>query len=110
MADVCASFQEQVVNELVEKSIKACIKFKEKNLVVGGGVSANSRIRERLIDEGKKNNINVYFPNIKLSGDNGAMIASEGYFQIISGKGLADMSLSPEPNINLKWERRKEKM
>ena len=110
VADICASFQEQVVNELVDKSIKACIKFREKNLVVGGGVSANSRIRERLIDEGKKNNINVYFPNIKLSGDNGAMIASEGYFQIISGKGLADMSLSPEPNINLKWERRKEKM
>jgi len=107
--DICASFQEQVVNELVEKSIKACIKYKEKNLVVGGGVSANSRLRERLLEECKAKNINIYFPDIKLSGDNGAMIASEGYFQLISGKGLADMDLSPEPNINLKWERRREK-
>ena len=108
--DICASFQEQVVNELVEKSIRACVQYREKNLVVGGGVSANSRLREKLIEEGKSKNIRVYFPEIKLSGDNGAMIASEGYFQIISGKGLSNIDLSPEPNINLKWERRKEKM
>lgn len=107
--DVCTSFQTQVVQELVDKSIKACKKFKEKTLVVGGGVSANSYLRELLTEKGKENDINVYFPEMKLSGDNGAMIASEGYFQLISGKGLANIDLSPEPNINLKWERRKEK-
>lgn len=107
--DVCTSFQTQVMNELIEKSISACVKHKEKKLVVGGGVSANSYLREKLLEAGKQNNIEVYFPEMKLSGDNGAMIASEGYFQIISGKGLAGMDLSPAPNINLKWERRKEK-
>ena len=107
--DVCTSFQTQVMNELIEKSIAACVKHKEKKLVVGGGVSANSYLREKLIEAGKENNIEVYFPEMKLSGDNGAMIASEGYFQIISGKGLAGLDLSPAPNINLKWERRKEK-
>ena len=61
------------------------------------------------MEEGEKNGIKVYFPELSLSGDNGAMIASEGYFQIISGCGLADIDLSPAPNINLKWERRKEK-
>jgi len=107
--DICASMQTQVVEELVGKSIFACKKNREKTLVVGGGVSANSQLRKRLIEEGEKNNIQVYFPEIKLTGDNAAMIASEGYYQLISGKGLAGLDLSPAPNINLKWERRKEK-
>jgi N6-L-threonylcarbamoyladenine synthase len=107
--DICTSLQTQVMNELVDKSIKACKAHKEKKLVIGGGVSANSYLRQRLQEEGNKNGIEIYFPEISLTGDNGAMIASEGYFQIISGKGLADMDLSPEPNINLKFERRKEK-
>ena len=107
--DICASMQCQVVEELVRKSVNACKKFKEKTLVVGGGVSANSRLRERLLEEGEKEGIKVYFPEISLTGDNGAMIASEGYYMIKSGEGLAGLDLSPAPNINLKWERRKEK-
>lgn len=104
--DICASMQTQVVEELVRKSMNACKKFKEKTLVIGGGVSANSLLRERLLEEGDKNGVKVYFPDMALTGDNGAMIASEGYFQIISGKGLAGLDLSPAPNINLKWEAR----
>lgn len=109
VADICTSFQEQVTDELVNKSIKACKKYKEKKLVVGGGVSANSALREKLTKAGEENGIEVYFPELKLSGDNGAMIASEGYYQIISGRGLANVDLSAEPNINLKVVRRKEK-
>jgi N6-L-threonylcarbamoyladenine synthase len=107
--DICASMQTQVVEELVKKSISACKKYKEKTLVVGGGVSANSALRQRLLEEGEKEGIKVYYPEIKLTGDNGAMIASEGYYMLISEMGLADLDLSPAPNINLKWERRKEK-
>lgn len=107
--NVCASFQTQVVDELVEKSIRACKKFKEKKLVVGGGVSANSYLREQLLNKGKENGIEVFFPEISLTGDNGAMIASEGYFQLISGEGLCNVDLTAEPNINLKYVRRKEK-
>lgn len=105
--DVCASVQTQVMEDVVKKSINACKKYKEKTLVVGGGVSANSYLRDRLMEEGEKEGIKIYFPEISLTGDNGAMIASEGYFQLISGKGLASTDLSPAPNINLKWERRK---
>lgn len=108
--DICASMQTQVVEELVRKSVNACKKFKEKTLVVGGGVSANSALRNRLQEECSKNNIQVYFPDMELTGDNGAMIASEGYFQLISGKGLAGLDLSPAPNINLKVERRAQKL
>ena len=105
VANVCASMQEQAIEELVKKSILACKKYKEKTLVVGGGVSANSQLRKRLQEEGEKLGLQVYFPDISLTGDNGAMIASEGYFQLISGAGLATLELSAEPNINLKWER-----
>jgi len=107
--DVCTSFQTQVMDEVVDKTIKACKKYKEKKLVVGGGVSANSYLREKLMSLGKENNIEVYFPEISLTGDNGAMIASEGYFQLISGEGLANIDLTAEPNINLKVVRRMEK-
>lgn len=102
--DICASMQSQVVDELVRKSILACKKYRERTLVVGGGVSANSCLRERLTSECEKAGIKVYFPDMALTGDNGAMIASEGYFQLISGKGLAGLDLSPAPNINLKWQ------
>lgn len=109
VADICTSFQTQVIDEIVNKSVRAVQKDKSKKLVVGGGVSANSYLRKRLQEESEKNNFEVYFPEISLSGDNGAMIASEGYFQIISGCGLANIDLTPCPNINLKWERRKQK-
>ena len=108
--DICASMQSQVVEELVHKSISACKKCGQKTLVVGGGVSANSALRARLQEEGEKANIKVYFPEMSLTGDNGAMIASEGYYMAINGEGLAGLDLSPAPNINLKWERRKEKL
>lgn len=107
--DICASFQTQVIDEVVKKSINVALKDKSKTLVVGGGVSANSYLREKLQDEANLRHIKVYFPSNSLSGDNGAMIASEGYFQLISGKGLAGLDLTPAPNINLKWERRREK-
>lgn len=107
--DVCTSFQTQVIEEVVKKSILATQKDKSKKLVVGGGVSANSYLRQRLLEEAKNKHIQVYFPELSLSGDNGAMIACEGYYQLISGVGLAKLDLSPAPNINLKWERRKEK-
>lgn len=109
VVDICTSFQTQVIEEIVNKSVKATLKDKSKKLVVGGGVSANSYLRKRLQEESLAKGFEVYFPLPNLSGDNGAMIASEGYFQIISGCGLADLDLTPCPNINLKWERRKEK-
>ena len=108
-ANVCASFQTQVMDEVVDKAIKGCVKYREKKLVVGGGVSANSYLREKLIERGKKFNIEVFFPDISLTGDNGAMIASEGYFNLVSGEGLCNVDLTAEPNINLKVVRRKEK-
>ena len=107
VADVCASFQAEAVGALVEKSIRACKKFKSKTLVVAGGVAANSYLREQLKNSGEQNNIEVLFPPMVLCTDNAAMIAAEGYFNIISNSGLADTDLTATPTLNLKYVAKK---
>lgn len=99
--DICASFQTAVVKELATKAIKACTEKGMKKLVVAGGVSANSFLRETLTAECKKNQIDVFFPSLKYCTDNGAMIGSAGYFMIRAGEGLSDLSLTAKPTIAL---------
>lgn len=77
--DIAASFQEAVINCLVEKSIAACRKKRVKTLLVGGGVASNSLLRERLTKTAKQDNIKVYFASKELSLDNAAMVAGLGY-------------------------------
>lgn len=107
VADVCASFQAEAVKALVDKSIRACKKFKLKTLAVAGGVAANSYLRSELTKAGNDNGIDVKFPPLILCTDNAAMIACEGYNNIISNAGLSDLSLTATPNLNLKYEVRK---
>ena len=104
VADVCASFQAEAVGALVEKSIKACKKFKVKTLAVAGGVAANSYLRSELKKAGEENKIEVLFPPMVLCTDNAAMIAAEGYFNIVSGVGLATTELTATPNLHLKYD------
>jgi len=77
--DIAHSFQEAVVDVLVEKTVDAVIEYGIKNVVVAGGVSANSRLRERFQEESQKKGFSVYFPSLYLCTDNGAMIAYTGY-------------------------------
>jgi len=77
--NICASFQEAVVDVLIKKSIDACEKKKTETLVIGGGVSANLYLRERFKEASLKKNIKVYFPNSSLCLDNAAMVAGLGY-------------------------------
>jgi len=73
-ADVAASFQEAVVDMLVDTSIAAAHAAGAKRLVVAGGVSANSRLRERIIAEGSAAGIDVIIPSLRYCTDNAAMI------------------------------------
>ncbi|MBR2467462.1 MAG: tRNA (adenosine(37)-N6)-threonylcarbamoyltransferase complex transferase subunit TsaD [Clostridia bacterium] len=102
--NVCASFQAEAVDVLVEKSIKACKKFKMKTLAVAGGVAANSYLRKELTAAGEKNGIQVLFPPMVLCTDNAAMIGAEGYFSLINGVNLADTELTATPNLHLKYD------
>jgi len=79
ICDIAASFQEEVVNILVKKSVAACKAKRVKTLVVGGGVAANSRLRYKLNHEAEEESIEVYFPAINLCLDNAAMVAGLGY-------------------------------
>ncbi|MCA9399503.1 MAG: tRNA (adenosine(37)-N6)-threonylcarbamoyltransferase complex transferase subunit TsaD [Candidatus Omnitrophica bacterium] len=79
---VAFSFQDSIVRILVEKSIRACLKHKVKTLVVGGGVAANSRLREELLKEGKEQGLTVYFPAMEYCLDNAAMIAGLGFHEL----------------------------
>ena len=83
---VVYAFQKSVVDVLVEKSIKACEQNQISTLLVGGGVAANSMLRERLINEGSLNGINVHFPPMILCLDNAAMIAGLGAVLLPKGK------------------------
>ena len=99
--DICASFQSLVANELATKAIKACKRTGHNKLVVAGGVSANSAIRNLLKELGEKNNIEVYYPKLNYCTDNAAMIGSAAYYMIKNGEGLADLSLTAKPTVAL---------
>lgn len=97
--DVCKSFQEAVVDVLLEKSFRLA---KEKNMdkiVLCGGVSANSRIREAFEEEGDKENIKIFYPDLKLCTDNAAMIASAAYYEYMTGN--LDEKNFANPNLGL---------
>jgi len=76
--DICAGFQEAAFDMIVDTAVSACRKKKAGALVVGGGVSANKRLREKLTGEAQKWGITVHFPSMDLCLDNAAMIAGLG--------------------------------
>jgi len=77
--DIAASFQEIVFDTLIKKSLLAC-KFKKVNrLVIGGGVAANNRLREKFYEVAQDEGLNCYFPPTELCMDNAAMVAGLGY-------------------------------
>ena len=78
ISDLCASFQEAVVSDLVQKSVRAALKARARALVVGGGVAFNGYLRERLESAAKTNNIKLYIAAKDYCLDNAAMVASFG--------------------------------
>lgn len=79
--DICASFQDAVVEVLVEKTLKAVIQTSVNTVVLGGGVSANLRLREAMQKGCDRLGVKLFFPRQSFCTDNGAMIALAGYFQ-----------------------------
>ncbi|MFA5356431.1 MAG: tRNA (adenosine(37)-N6)-threonylcarbamoyltransferase complex transferase subunit TsaD [Candidatus Omnitrophota bacterium] len=77
--DISASFQEAAVDTLVNKSLYACRLKKARRLVIGGGVAANSRLREKMRVECEKRGVELFFPSLSFCLDNAAMVAGLGY-------------------------------
>ena len=78
--DLCTSFTNVVVESLTSKTIKALKKYDCHNLVLAGGVAANSSIREKFCELSKKECFTFSYPDIKYCTDNATMIAAAGYF------------------------------
>ena len=98
-ADLCASFEKNVTETLME-NVKKAIEITEiKTIALAGGVSANSYIRNEFLKL-EQEGIKVYMPDLKLCTDNAAMIASAGYYNFVSGK-RDDLNLNAVPNLKL---------
>ena len=94
--NLACSFQNRVVEILVKKTLRALSDYKCHNLIVAGGVSANSGLREKLTTECLKEKIDLTYPEIRLCTDNAAMIASAGYYAYKLGK-ISDIDLKAMP-------------
>ncbi len=82
--DLCASFQERVVTVLVNKTKKALLEYGVKNLVLAGGVAANSYLREKLNEMSLELGVNFSYPEIKYCTDNAAMIGAAAYYAYLA--------------------------
>lgn len=96
--DICASFQKTLIDILLDKLIKAAKQTGIKEITIGGGVSANSGLRDRITAEGKKRGWNTYLPEFKFTTDNAAMIAIAGYYHYLAGE-RSSMDVAPVSRI-----------
>ena len=96
--DICASLQITIIDILIDKLKAASKKFNVNDIVVCGGVSANSKLRSKL-KALENEQIKTYVPEIRYSTDNAAMIGISGYYKYLESKfgNLSDQSVAKYP-------------
>jgi len=99
--DVAASFQQAVIEVLVEKTIRLAKERKSDKIVMAGGVAANQGLRNLMKSRGREEGIEILYPSRILCTDNAAMIGSAAYFNYMEGQ-ISDFYLNVEPNLELK--------
>lgn len=98
--DLGASYMNAVVDCLVENTEKAAKDLGYNKIVLAGGVSANSVLRKRMEQLCSKRKWELYYPELKYCGDNGAMVAAQGYYEFISGN-VADLDLNAVASMSI---------
>lgn len=100
-ADIAASFQQRAVSMLVDNSIRACLEYGLKTIVIAGGVGANESLRENMRNKCVKHDIQVIYPPLVLCTDNAAMIASEAAIKIKCGARASDIDLDGSASVRI---------
>ena len=93
-ADLCASLQKIIIDILINKLKRAAKDLKITEIAVAGGVSANSGLRNALIDLGKRHRWQVHIPPFAYTTDNAAMVAQAGYFKYLKQE-FCPMNVAP---------------
>ena len=99
-ADIAASFQTAVVDVLVTKTRRAAKRVGAKGIVLGGGVAANSLLREELLGACAKDGVRGFLPSRVMCTDNAAMIAAVGWYRLASD-GPSPLDTGAKPNLRL---------
>lgn len=100
-ADIAASFQEAVVDVLVQKTIRAAKKYHAGTITIGGGVARNPRLREKMAKKAHDIGCAFIVPEPDLCSDNAAMIAALGYYHRANAHTASNDSLDPKPSMRL---------
>jgi tRNA N6-adenosine threonylcarbamoyltransferase len=100
LPDVAASFQEAIVDVQVAKTVAAAKERAVDTILLGGGVVANTRLRERMAEAGSREGLRVLFPPLDLCTDNAAMIASVGAARLALGE-RSSLDIAADPNLRL---------
>jgi N6-L-threonylcarbamoyladenine synthase len=99
-ADVCASFQEAVVDVLVAKARRAAAEVGASAMCLGGGVAANSLLRERFLDACVEDGLHGFLPSRAMCTDNAAMVAAAGFWRL-RHDGPTPLDAGADPNLGL---------
>lgn len=100
VADVAASFQEAVADVLVAKARRAAREVGAKGLCLGGGVAANSRLREQLLDACVADGLRAFLPSRAMCTDNAAMVAAAGWWRL-RADGPSPLDTGADPSLRL---------
>jgi N6-L-threonylcarbamoyladenine synthase len=100
VADVAASFQEAVVDVLVAKSRRAAKELGAKALCIGGGVAANSSLRDRIAEASLGDGLQAFIPNRAMCTDNAAMIGATAWYRL-QADGPTPLDAAADPNLRL---------
>ena len=101
--DMAASFQERIAQILAKKLLAAGADTGAKTIALAGGVAANGRLRQLVNDGAQKLGARVVLPELKYCGDNGAMIAAQGYYELRDGN-TAGWDLNGLPTLPIDYQ------